>query len=84
MPDDKPVHDRTLFDALVARMRPIEPAMRVGTMFGSPAVYLGRRMAFCVFGAEIGVKLPEAEAARLIASGSASAFRPYGRAPMKE
>jgi hypothetical protein len=80
----KTVHDRALFDALVVKMRITEPGIRVGTMFGCPAVFVGRRMAFCVYGSAIGAKIPQAEAARLIASGMAVAFRPYGRPPMKE
>lgn len=77
-------HDRVLFDALVVQVRAIESGIRVGSMFGCPAVFVGRRMAFCVFGSAVGAKVPEAEAARLIASGTAAAFRPYGRSAMKE
>jgi hypothetical protein len=79
-----PAHDRALFDAVVAQMRTTEPGIRIGSMFGCPAVFVGRRMAFCVYGSAIGAKIPEAEAARLIASGEATAFRPNGRPPMKE
>jgi hypothetical protein len=81
---DVPIHDRALFDALVAHMRVIEPELRIGSMFGCPAAFLGRRLAFCVFGAAIGIKVPAAEAARLIESGTATAFRRYGRPPMRE
>jgi hypothetical protein len=80
----QPAHDRALFDALVVQMRTTEPGIRIGSMFGCPAVFIGRRMAFCVYGSAVGAKIPEAEAARLIASGEATAFRPYGRPPMKE
>jgi hypothetical protein len=80
----KTVHDRALFDAMVVKMRIAEPGIRVGAMFGCPAVFVGRRMAFCVYGSAIGVKIPQADAARLIASRMAAAFRPYGRPPMKE
>ena len=45
---------------------------------------MGRRLAFCVYGQGIGAKLPQAEAARLIASGEATAFRPFGGPAMKE
>lgn len=81
---DGPIHDRALFDALVAHMRVTEPELRIGSMFGCPAAFLGRRLAFCVFGAAVGVKVPAVEAARLIESGTATAFRPYGRPPMRE
>ena len=80
----KPAHDRTLLDTLVTHMRAVEPGIRIGAMFGCPAVFVGRRMAFCVYGEGIGAKLPQAEAARLIASGQATAFRPFGRPAMKE
>ena len=80
----KVVHDRKLFDALVAHMRSIEPEIRIGAMFGSPAAFMGRRMAFCAFKSGVGAKVPEAEAALLIASGAATQFRPYGKPAMKE
>jgi hypothetical protein len=81
---DQPAHDRILLDALVAHLRGVEPTIRVGIMFGCPAAFVGRRMAFCAYGQGIGVKLPRAEAAKLISSGEATAFRPFGRPPMKE
>jgi hypothetical protein len=62
----------------------VEPGIKVGAMFGCPAAFVGRRMAFCVHGQGIGAKLPQADAARLIASGEATAFRPFGRPPMEE
>ncbi|HLI86637.1 MAG TPA: hypothetical protein VKV17_22210 [Bryobacteraceae bacterium] len=80
----KPAHNRALFDALVMQIRADEPGIRIGVMFGCPAAFVGRRMAFCVYGEGIGAKLPQAEAARLIASGQATAFRPFDRPAMKE
>ena len=77
-------HNRSLFDKLVAHMRSVEPTLRLGLMFGCPAVFVGRRLAFCVFGSAVVAKIPQAEAARLIAAGTAIAFRPYGRPAMKE
>lgn len=53
-------------------------------MFGCPAVFLGRRMAFRVFDRAVGAKVPAAQAAQLIPSGAATAFRPYGRRAMRE
>lgn len=80
----KVAHDRQLFDTLVTHLRSIEPKIRIGSMFGSPAVFMGRRMAFCVFKSGVGAKVPAADAARLIASGAATSFRPYGKPAMKE
>ena len=60
------------------------PDLRVGAMFGSPAAFVGKRMVFCVFGDVLGVKVPAAYAEGLVRDGCASAFQPYGRAPMKE
>jgi hypothetical protein len=81
---NKPVHDRRLFDALIENMRSVEPSMRTGSMFGCPAVFVGRRLAFCVFGSAVGAKIPAADAARLIAANDATPFRPFGRPPMNE
>jgi len=53
-------------------------------MFGCPAAYIGRRMAFCVYGDAIGAKLPQTQAADWIARGAAIAFRPDGRPALKE
>ncbi len=83
MPQE-PIHKQLLLDALVAHMRAVEPGIRIGAMFGCPAAFVGRRMAFCVYGEGVGAKLPRAEAARLVASGAATAFRPFGRPAMKE
>lgn len=81
---NKPNHDRALFDGLVAKMRGVEPELRVGVMFGCPAAFVGRRLAFCVFDKGIGAKVPAQDAARLIAEGEATPFRPYGKPAMKE
>src|ERR1700761_8095601 len=80
----RPPHNMALFDILVSHMREREPELRVGAMFGCPAVYIGRRLAFCVYGDVVGAKVPEADATRLIATNEVTAFRPYGRPAMKE
>ena len=80
----EPARNRTLLDTLVAHMGAVEPEIRVGAMFGCPAAFVGRRMALCVYGEGVGAKLPQVDAARLIASGQATAFRPFGRPAMKE
>jgi hypothetical protein len=83
-PPEELIHDRGLFETLLAEMHSVAPDLRSGAMFGCPAAYIGTRLAFCVYGDVVGVKLPAAAAARLMASGKATAFRPYGRVPMKE
>ena len=80
----EPAHNRSLFETLVAQMGAVEPETRVGAMFGCPAAFVGRRMVFCVYGEGVGVRLPHVDAARLIAFRQATAFRPFGRPPMKE
>jgi hypothetical protein len=79
-----PPPNRPLFDAVVALLRSLEPELRVGSMFGCPAAFVPNRMAFCVYGEVIGVKVPEKEAIRLKGLGKAAAFRRYGRPAMKE
>ncbi|UFN46912.1 hypothetical protein LPC08_12815 [Roseomonas sp. OT10] len=76
-------HDRALFEQAMALVRPQEPALRTGAMFGCPAAFLGRRLAFCVYRDRIGAKLPPEEARRLRATGLAEAFTPYGRTGMR-
>jgi len=79
-----PAHDMALYSALRALALAASPGLREGRMFGCPAIFIGRRMAACVLGAEIGLRIPEdlAEAAR--AAGRARAFTPYGKPPMRE
>lgn len=77
-------HDKALFDALLAAARRWNPDLRGGSMFGSPAFFLGRRMVGCVFGKNIGLKVPADVAANAIAAGSATPFRPYGKPAMRE
>lgn len=79
-----PLHDKALFETLLAEARQRNPEVRGGTMFGAPALFLGRRMIGCVFGADIGLKVPATTAARAIADGTASTFRPYGKPAMRE
>jgi hypothetical protein len=53
-------------------------------MFGCPAAFVGKKLAFCVYGAEIGAKVPEANASTWLASGAAASFTPYGKKKMRE
>ena len=81
---DRLTHDKALFDAVLKRAASFDPTIRRGSMFGSPAIYVGRRMAICVYGASIGLRVPDALARRSIEDGRATPFRPYGKAPMRE
>ena len=81
---DRLSHDHVLFDAVIALAASINPTIRRGSMFGSPAIYVGRRMAICVHGTELGLRVPENLARRSIEDGRATSFRPYGKAPMRE
>lgn len=84
MPAKGPIHDMALYEALCALAFAVSPEMRKGRMFGAPAVYVGRRMAGCVFGAEVGLRVPAEVAALARQSGRANAFTPYGKRPMRE
>ena len=46
-------HNKALFDALYEHARKIEPKVTRGAMFGSPAIFVGWKMAACVFGNEV-------------------------------
>lgn len=77
-------HDSDLFEAMFALLATLEPEVRRGRMFGCPAAYVGRRMAACVFGAEIGLRVPAGIAGAALGAGRAVPFRPYGRPAMRE
>ncbi|TKC81650.1 hypothetical protein FAZ69_27175 [Trinickia terrae] len=83
-PTPRLLHDRFLFDAAFNEVRDIDAPVREGAMFGCPAAFVGRRIAFCVYGSGLGIKLPAERAAALLESGRAFAFQPYGRAAMTE
>lgn len=76
-------HDPELFAWVVSHVRELVPELRTGAMFGCPAAYIGGKLAFCVYGDNLAVKLPEAEAARLLSSGLAAPFQPFGRPAMR-
>jgi len=77
-------HDRRLFEALLDNALKLDPAMRGGSMFGCPAAFYGRKMAACVYGDQIGLKVPEELAVSTLESGRAVPFTPYGKAKMRE
>lgn len=77
-------HDRALFDRFQLAAAKHCPDVRAGAMFGSPALFRGKRMIGCVFGSCIGLKLPATLAAQALAEGVARPFRPYGKPAMRE
>ena len=76
--------DRALLERLVAVLPGGGASVRLGSMFGWPAAYVGKKLAFCVQGTVVGIKVPAEDATRLINAGQALPFRPYGKPPMKE
>ncbi len=60
------------------------PETRVGKMFGYPALYTGGKLYACAYGEGVGLKLPGRAVAGLIEEPSFEAFRPYGKARMRE
>jgi hypothetical protein len=77
-------HDPVLFKELKTLALSFAPDLREGRMFGCPAIYVGRKMACCVLGSEVGLRIPAAMADEARASGRARAFTPYGKRPMRE
>ena len=80
----QPSHNQERFRDLLVEAQKIDAACYAGKMFGSPAVYIGRRMAACVFGDETAFRVPAHVATAAMADGDAVPFRPFGRSPMKE
>jgi TfoX/Sxy family transcriptional regulator of competence genes len=77
-------HDADLFAQLALMAESLRPGLRRGAMFGCPALYVGRKMAACVYGARIGLKVPEPLAVTARQAGRARPFQPYGKAAMRE
>ena len=71
-----------LLAALVALLD--DRPFRTGKMFGHPALYLGRTMFACAYGAGIGLRVPAEIAAEAIDEGAAIRFQPHGRQAMRE
>jgi hypothetical protein len=55
-----------------------------GHMFGHPALYARGKLAVCVYGDGIGLKLPAERVAELLESGRAKPFQPYGKSRMRD
>lgn len=77
-------HNTTLFAELQALCADDPIHTRAGKMFGCPALYVGRKMAMCVYEDSIGMRVPEPVATQAKAAGRAGAFTPYGKKPMRE
>jgi len=77
-------HNAALFTELEASCASGPITIRSGKMFGCPALYVGRKMALCVYEDSIGMRVPEAVALEAKAASRASAFTPYGKKPMRE
>ena len=61
-----------------------DPEVRAGVMFGCPAFFLGRRMLACVYGDEVGVKLPSPRVEKLLLEAGITPFQPYGKKNMRQ
>jgi TfoX N-terminal domain len=69
---------------VVGEMLRAFPGVREGRMFGYPAFFIGRRMFACVYGAGVGLKLPDTAVRALLARPGVIHFQPHGRRPMRE
>ena len=67
--------DRERFHALV----PDEPGVEAKPMFGNLGAFVGGNMFMGLFGSDIGVKLDEADRAKLLAQPGAGPFGPAER-----
>lgn len=61
-----------------------EAGAKRGHMFGHPALYARGKLAVCVYGDGIGLKLPAERVAELLESGRAKPFQPYGKSRMRD
>lgn len=69
-----------LLDALLRSLPGVVP----GRMFGYPAYFAGGKLFACLYGEGVGLKVPEAVAARLLAQPHVAPFQPLGRPRMKQ
>lgn len=77
-----PTHRPDVERAVADLVRSI-PGVRPGKMFGLPAFYAGRKLFACVYGASVGLKLPE-ETIRGLHGSHIVPFQPYGKPPMRQ
>lgn len=80
----KSSHNMALYAELTVLCPKQSASIRQGKMFGCPALYVGRKMALCVYEDSIGMRVPEDVAMRAKASNRAVFFTPYGKKPMRE
>jgi hypothetical protein len=62
----------------------VHPGISSGQMFGCPAFFLGRRMVACIYGDQVGVKLPATRVEEVLAQADTEPFQPYGKSRMRE
>lgn len=61
------------------------PFIRPGKMFGFPAYYVGKKLSICLYEEGVGIKLPEATAAKILETDThAVPFQPLGKPKMRE
>lgn len=82
--DEKPSHNINLYVDLLGVVTELSYSIREGKMFGCPALYVGRKMALCVYEDCIGMRVPEDIAIRAKSLHRAVPFTPYGKKPMRE
>ena len=68
-PDDE---SRRWFDGVL----PYDPRIQVKPMFGNLAAFVNRNMFLGAFGADVFVRLPQADRNELLSEDGASAFEP--------
>jgi predicted DNA-binding protein (MmcQ/YjbR family) len=62
-----------------------DPRVKTGKMFGYPAYYVGKKLAICLYGNGVGLKVPENRAAALIEENeNIIPFQPLGSRRMRE
>ena len=75
MANFNPKH-KTVLDNLLLRI----PLISAGKMFGYPAYYAGKKLCICLYEEGVGIKLPQASAARLLEEDpNIIPFQPLGR-----
>ena len=60
------------------------PGVKQGKMFGYEAYYVFGKMFACIYGENVGIKVPEEEANRLLEEPFVIPFQPLGRKRMRE
>lgn len=75
-------HDKALFQRWVDELE-LDHEFRTGSMFGTPAAFVGKRLAFGVYEANLCSKLPPEQVQKLLQSGVGHPFRPFGRPVMR-